>query len=312
MADATDVSDHPFGGAWTEFKLRIVSAYARAFQTALKNTPFENWYIDPFAGTGERVERRLGGGLLEGKALEEELVRFAGSAKLALEIEPPFHHYRFADTKPAHVAALESLKKEYPGREIQIFPGDGNECVRKIVGNQLWTGPESGWRQRGIVFLDPYGMSVAWDTLQLIAHSKQLDVWFLFAAKAVRQQLGKSLDNVDEGKAAALDRFFGERTWRDEFFKPIPGQKSMFGGEENQTEIAANLPAIGEYARRRFESVFCWVSAPTSLTVRNVPDYFQLYCMTNNASEKALQLIKRLHAAVVKAHGQASHQTFDR
>jgi signal transduction histidine kinase/CheY-like chemotaxis protein len=81
--------EHPFGGAWTESKLAIVNAYARAFQTALKHTPFENWYIDPFAGTGERIEKRLGGGLLEGKALEEELIRFAGSARLALEVEPP-------------------------------------------------------------------------------------------------------------------------------------------------------------------------------------------------------------------------------
>jgi three-Cys-motif partner protein len=81
--------EHPFGGAWTESKLAIVNAYARAFQTALKHTRFENWYIDPFAGTGERIEKRLGGGLLEGKALEEELIRFAGSARLALEVEPP-------------------------------------------------------------------------------------------------------------------------------------------------------------------------------------------------------------------------------
>ena len=303
-----DTVEHPFGGAWTESKLAIVTAYAQAFQTALKNKPFENWYIDPFAGTGDRVEKRLGGGLLEGKALEEELVRFAGSAKLALEVEPPFDHYRFADTKTTHVGALQRLKAEYTGRDIQIFPGDGNECVRKIVGNPLWKGRDTAWKQRGIVFLDPYGMAVAWATLQLIAETKQLDVWFLFAAKAVRQQLGQSLDKVDEGKAAALDRFFGETTWRDEFFRPVPGQTSFLGNEGDQTETAVNLKAIGEYARRRFESIFCWVSPPKSLTVRNVPDYFQLYCMTNNHSEKALQLIKRLHAAVVKAHGQASHR----
>ena len=304
--------EHPFGGAWTESKLAIVTAYARAFQTALKNKPFENWYIDPFAGTGGRVEKRLGGGLLEGKALEEELVRFAGSAKLALEVEPPFDHYRFADTKTTHVEALQRLKAEYAGRDIQIFPGDGNECVKKIVGNRLWTGRETAWKQRGIVFLDPYGMNVAWETLRLIAKTERLDVWFLFAAKAVRQQLGPSLDRVDEGKAAALDRFFGEATWRGEFFRTIPGQTGLFGTEADQTETAATLKAIGEYAKKRFESIFCWVSPPQSLTVRNVRDYFQLYCMTNNHSEKAVELIKRLHAAVLKAHEPASRHKFGR
>jgi len=306
MIDAGDPAEHPFGGAWTESKLAIVTAYAKAFQTALKNQPFENWYIDPFAGTGERVERRLGGGLLEGKALEEEVVRFAGSAKLALEIEPHFDHYRFADTKPAHVKALRQLAQHYVGRDVQIFPGDGNECVKKIVGNRLWTGRETAWKQRGIVFLDPYGMNVNWETLRLIASTERLDVWFLFAAKAVRQQLGPSLDKVDEGKATALDRFFGQATWRNEFFRAIPGQAGLFGDEADRTETAVNLKAIGEYARKRFETMFRWVSAPNSLTVRNVPDYFQLYCMTNNPSEKALELIKKLHTAVVKSHEPAS------
>ena len=300
---------HAFGGAWTEAKLEIVSRYARAFQTALKFQPFESWYIDPFAGSGEREETRLSRGLLEGRVIEEEVLTFAGSAKLALLIEPYFDHYRFADTKSEHIAALQHLREEYCGRDIQVFPGDGNDCVKTIVRNRLWTRSDTAWKQRGIVFLDPYGMDVAWDTLRIIADTNQLDVWFLFAAKAVRQQLGPSLDRVDDGKAAALDRFFGESSWRSEFFRTVPRQAGLFGDEQDQTETAANLKAIGEYAKKRFESIFCWVSEPKPLTVRNVPDYFQLYCMTNNHSEKAVDLVRKLHAAVVKAHELASRQT---
>ena len=298
---------HSFGGAWTEAKLEIVSRYAKAFQTALKFKPFESWYIDPFAGSGEREEKRLSGGLLENRALEEEVLTFAGSAKLALEIEPHFNHYRFADTKSDHIQALRELKAAHSDRDIQIFPGDGNECVRKIVSNPLWTGHETAWKQRGIIFLDPYGMDVAWETLRVVAETKRLDVWFLFAAKAVRQQLGRSLDRVDQGKAAALDRFFGETSWREEFFKPIPSQTSFLNEEADQSETAVNLQAIGEYAKKQFIMTFCWVSPPKPLTVRNVPDYFQLYCMTNNHSEKAVGLIKKLHAAVLKARVPASH-----
>lgn len=298
---------HSFGGAWTEAKLEIVARYAKAFQTALKFKPFESWYIDPFAGSGEREEKRLSGGLLENRPLEEEVLTFAGSAKLALEIEPHFNHYRFADTKSDHVDALRKLQAAYRERDIQIFPGDGNQCVRKIVSNELWTRPQTAWKQRGIIFLDPYGLDVAWETLRIIAETKRLDVWFLFAAKAVRQQLGPSFDRVDEGKAAALDRFFGESTWRNEFFRAIPSQTSFLDDESDQTETAVNLQAIGEYAKTRFETIFCWVSQPKPLTVRNVPDYFQLYCMTNNHSERAVDLIKRLHAAVLKVHEPASH-----
>lgn len=179
--------------------------------------------------------------------------------------------------------------------------------MRDVLSAVPWKGQNS-WRQRGIVFLDPYGMSVRWDTLQLIASTRKLDVWFLFAAKAVRQQLGGSIHDVDEGKAAALDRFFGEPSWRKEFFRAPEGQVTLFDIEPT-AEIAVNLSAIGAYARTRFADAFCWVSEPKSLTVRNVPDYFQLYCMTNNSSEKAAALVSRLHAGVVKAHEQASRRT---
>ena len=75
-------------------------------------------YIDPFAGSGARTEKRTGGGLLEGRPLEEEIVTFAGSARRALEITPHFDHYRFADTKAEHVEALKALAADYGERDI--------------------------------------------------------------------------------------------------------------------------------------------------------------------------------------------------
>lgn len=296
--------EHAFGGDWTEAKLEIVSRYAKSFQSALKHQRFETWYIDPFAGSGERTETRVTGGLLEGTPIEKTRVTFEGSARRALNIEPAFHHYRFADTKPAHVEALRNLATEYPDRDIEVWSGDGNLAVRQIVTSAPWTSSRDGWRQRGIVFLDPYGMNVCWDTLKYIAETKRLDVWFLFAGKAVRQQLGPSLDRVDEGKAAALDRFFGQADWREAFFRPPEQRTDLFGFQSSKAETSVNRQAIGAYARQRFQDAFCWVSEPKSLTVRNVPDFFQLYCMTNN--EKAAELIGKLHQGVVKAHERAS------
>jgi three-Cys-motif partner protein len=310
MIEDGDQAAHFFGGAWTEAKLEIVAAYAKSFQTALKNQPFENWYIDPFAGTGERSEKRQTAGILQGEPPAEEVVKFAGSARRALEITPQFDHYRFADAKASHARALQSLAAEYSGRDIQVFHGDGNDCVKDVLTTAAWTSLNS-WRQRGIVFLDPYGMSVRWETLKLIASTRKLDVWFLFAAKAVRQQLGGSINDVDQSKAAALDRFFGEPNWREEFFRAQEGQVTLFDIEPT-AETAVNLSAIGAYARKRFADAFCWVSEPKSLTVRNVPDYFQLYCVTNNDSGKAVALVSRLHAGVVKAHEQASRHRFGR
>lgn len=298
--------EHAFGGEWTEAKLEIVSRYANSFQTALKHQRFETWYLDPFAGSGERTESRVTGGLLEGEPIEEKRLTFEGSARRALSIEPAFHHYRFADTKPAHVEALRKLAKVYPDRDIEVWAGDGNLAISQILTTAPWESARDGWRQRGIVFLDPYGMNVSWETLRLIAETKRLDVWFLFAGKAVRQQLGPSLDRVDSTKAAALDRFFGQSDWRQEFFRPPEDSTDLFGFQTSKSETSVNLKAIGAYARRRFEDAFCWVSEPKPLTVRNVPDFFQLYCMTNN--KNAVELIAKLHRGVVKAHERASRQ----
>ena len=54
-----------FGGEWTREKLDILAAYLDAYTTALKNQPFNLWYVDAFAGSGaidalnDEAERQL-------------------------------------------------------------------------------------------------------------------------------------------------------------------------------------------------------------------------------------------------------------
>lgn len=93
----TAAADHKFGGPWTRTKLACVAEYLKAYTTALKNQPFRLLYIDGFAGTGswnpskskKREEARLPG--MEDKEARE----FArGSARIALETDPPFAEYR--------------------------------------------------------------------------------------------------------------------------------------------------------------------------------------------------------------------------
>lgn len=48
----TSANPPSFGGDWTERKLAIVREYLGRYTLALKDQPFELWYIDAFAGTG--------------------------------------------------------------------------------------------------------------------------------------------------------------------------------------------------------------------------------------------------------------------
>jgi len=48
------------------------------------------WYIDAFAGSGDREAERQVGGIFEGREIETVIETLDGSARRALKIEPPF------------------------------------------------------------------------------------------------------------------------------------------------------------------------------------------------------------------------------
>jgi three-Cys-motif partner protein len=166
------MSVHSFGGAWTERKLSVVRRYLEIYTQALKNQAFQRVYIDAFAGTGDRTDKQR-------KTLplldlpEFEAVR-KGSARLALEVEPPFHRYVLIERATRRASDLTALKAEFSGREIEIINKDANDAIGEICRT-------TNWRiTRGVVFLDPYGLQVSWATLVAISKTESLDAWILF------------------------------------------------------------------------------------------------------------------------------------
>lgn len=103
---------HRFGGAWTELKLEAVRYYLEFYAGALKGQPFDLWYIDAFAGTGDRAEQREAGGIFEQTHVRIEDVVLDGSAKRAMAVQPPFKHLLFMEDDPARFQALCGLKDE--------------------------------------------------------------------------------------------------------------------------------------------------------------------------------------------------------
>lgn len=95
---------HAFGGAWTERKLSVVRTYLEAYARALKNQPFQRIYIDAFAGTGDRTDRRRDAlPLLD---LPEFDAVAKGSARLALEVTPAFHRYVLVEQATHRASSL--------------------------------------------------------------------------------------------------------------------------------------------------------------------------------------------------------------
>ncbi|NML08351.1 three-Cys-motif partner protein TcmP [Sphingomonas sp. G-3-2-10] len=87
---------HKFGGTWTELKLDVIAGYLGFYTTVLKHKPtpdgpFKLWYVDAFAGSGSRTVEITSGGMFEETPLRAEELEVAGSARRALEVDPPFH-----------------------------------------------------------------------------------------------------------------------------------------------------------------------------------------------------------------------------
>ncbi|WP_083708553.1 three-Cys-motif partner protein TcmP [Janthinobacterium sp. TND4EL3] len=274
---------HSFGGPWTMIKLDLLARYLAFFNTALQHRPspeqpFTRIYIDAFAGTGE-CDINMGDGLRS---------TIAGSAKIALDTAPAFDRLHLIDFNPKHVAELRGLVAS-PGDidRVSIYHQDANEALNEIIQKTQWRST------RGVLFLDPYGMTVRWDTLQKVAATKALDVWYLFPLSAVYRQAAIDFNKVDEGKAAALDSVLGTTEWRTAFYSDSQ-QESFLDDGKSSARRTAGPAEITSFVHARLCEIFKgWVSAPILLPERGGPPMFALFFAVSNPAEPAVKLSKK-------------------
>ncbi|MBH5402137.1 three-Cys-motif partner protein TcmP [Bradyrhizobium sp. CNPSo 4010] len=281
------IADHEFGGQHTELKLSIVEGYLKAFTTALR-PHFKNlWYIDAFAGSGTRTVRteRQGATLIE-KPVEEVIERRRGSAQIALDVRPEFDFVVFIEKNPNYVSALEDLRAKNLQRKIVVAEEDANSALKQLVANNSWDD------KRAVVFLDPYGMEVGWTTLQALAATKAIDVWFLFPLAGLFRQATRKLTDIDEHKRAALTRMFGSESWEEELY-PEVGDPDMFG---MLPERRRNLNPAGleRYVRSRLSEIFGAVLKPLALPIDRGPQMFSLFLCISNPAPEAIGLATRI------------------
>lgn len=211
--------DHHFGGPWTELKLDAVCYYLECYTKALTQKNFDLWYVDVFAGTGDRTNEKLAGGLLERQPVQWVTETLPGSAKRAMNIRPAFRHFIFNESDDRHNKALHALKAANTSLDIEIIDSDANAAVRDVFSRPVWNRGASG-SARAAVFLDPYALQVDWATLELLAKTQCVDVWYLFPLQDVTRQLANKRSGVGP-KEKKLDRVLGT-AWRDLYELPLP------------------------------------------------------------------------------------------
>lgn len=306
---ATTRAEHRYGGRWTEIKLNAVADYLGFYTRALQSAPspdnpFETWYIDAFAGTGDRTVDAGTSGLLIGQHGVLDRVRLEGSARRAIAVDPPFRHLVFIEKNAARFTALESLKTEFPSRDIRCVPGDANEELRRIFTEGPWQQGSRSRLQRAVVFLDPYGMSVRWDTLRFLAETKRADVWYLFPLHAALRQLSHDHGALDEGKRAALGEVFGTADCEQRFYEHQPAPVNLFDfAAAAAPSRNADPDKVERFAAERFRSVFSFVSDPIPILAKHKLRMFSLFLLSGNPNQKTIVLIKKGVAAQVKKYG---------
>lgn len=260
---------HQFGGDWTSEKLERVRKYLQAYTTIFnKNLGaryYHTIYLDAFAGTGYRTPRRSRSEeflFLEGLEEDSNQAFLKGSARIALEVEPPFKEYVFIEQDTDYARELTQLKAEFARQrgKISVVSQDANSYLLDWIHKTNWD------LSRAVVFLDPYGMEVEWPVIQALGNTLAIDLWILFPmGVAVNRLLTKS-GPPPVGWARALTRIFGTDTWRDAFY---PRQKVMtLFGEEEVQQKEADFEKICQFFIDRLQTAFTAVS-PKPLALRN-------------------------------------------
>lgn len=279
-----NLGEHQFGSLSTGLKLSMVQGYLQSYATLMQGKGFDLWYVDAFAGTGEVTKRVAAQDTLVGH-IPETVERRKGSAQIAIDIEPRFDRLVFMERKPKHVAALEALREKYPDRGIAVHKGDANDLLKMADG---WR----GWQKtRAVVFLDPYGLQVDWATLEALARTKAMDIWYLVSLSGLYRQATKDPSDICADKRASLTRFLGTDAWEQAWYNSKT-QPSLFGNDIVETKRTDDLSVLEKYVEERFKTIFARVRGPKRLYNDQGAPMFSLFFLMANPSPKAWSAAK--------------------
>lgn len=272
-----------FGGPWTVDKLNILSNYLDFYTTALKNKPFDLLYIDAFAGTGKIL---IGDG--------EQYEEVDGSARLALQSKGRFAEYIFIEKKLSFVKELKSMvEQDFPEKKnkVKIERGDCNYVLLEICQKVNWN------KTRAVLFIDPYAANVEWGTLQTIAATGAIDVWYLFPFHAANRMLRRD-GQIDPAWEAKLNSIFGDNSWRDQLYHDDP-QTNLFGADEVYKESSTDK--LKSYIEGRLSTIFKGVSSNSRILYNRKNSPLFLFCFAvSNDNPRAKTLAMRVANYILK------------
>jgi len=269
------MAEQEFGGIWTKKKLTIVEDYIAAYIKIMKNQTFNLIYIDAFAGCGTTETN-------DGQILDGSSVR---------AMKYPFDAFRFFEINKDYCAILENRIIEIKEKNKKdMWKSDADyRVIREDCNNSLMKINKKKWYKdnwRGVIFLDPYNMSLSWECLEEISKTQIFDVWYLFPFMALNRNLYKDISKLPQANKDKITNILGTDEWIKEIYNESP-QTNLFGEEVYEKKVVED---VKKHILKRLETIFPNVS-PNAVLLRNSVNspIFLLCFMGSNPNPKAIK-----------------------
>jgi three-Cys-motif partner protein len=281
-----------FGSDHTNIKLQTVQKYLLPFTTALKKQKFELIYFDACAGSGSSAPKSENA---QTAMLDADEIT-VGSAVRALGVSPAFDQYVFNDLKRSNVQSLRKIIDSdfsHLKDRIKLTQLDANEALINLCNNVNWKS------SRAVVFLDPFGLQIKFSTLERLAQTKAVDVWYLVPVHAMSRQVKGDGTVLDDG-GRSVDEALGYTGWRDIVQTVEIAEPDMFGFSGSAVNKAVDAKWFEKCAHERLSSIFEGGVLNETLPLgRNGLHEFSLMFAWANPSDRA-KLAAKLAKAVLK------------
>ena len=264
-------------GEWSVLKQDIIEQYGSAYTKAfnVRGRQLKKYYIDGFSGAGVHVVKRT----------REQI---EGSPARALKIIPPFDGFYFIDLDKDKAAYLQ---KQCEGRSnVQIINDDANASLRTLL-------PTIQYEKynRALCVLDPYGLHLDWEVMQLAGQSRAVDMFLNFPVMDMnRNAIWRSPERVPPEGIERMNRFWGDQSWKQAAYAKSR-QSDLFS--EPDDEKQPNSAIVAAF-RQRLNKVAGFEFVPEPLPMvnsRNAVVYYLFFASPKPVAQDIITDIFKKH-----------------
>lgn len=199
-----------------------------------------------------------------------------GLSILAITTQHPFTDYYFVDMRASNITALQERSRAFnvPEDRIRCLIGDANQRVDDVVREITRLDSEfirDAWPCLNLAFLDPEGLELEWETIELLARMNRMDLIIHYSQNGISRNAGKCYLSEKE---TVVDRYFGGDGWK-EVYGEARRKKGSVGIHRALIDYyKSNLLALGYAEVKDDEEIW---TEPLIRNRRNAPLYRLLF-----------------------------------